>query len=56
MPAAATEQRINILDPELVDQDEPKIMPATFARAYDRVQITFTPLGRRRGDKGDEKG
>ncbi len=28
---------------ELVDPDEPKIMPATFARAYDRIHIRFTP-------------
>ncbi len=26
---------------ELVDPDEPQIMPATFARAYDRVRIRF---------------
>lgn len=30
-------------DWELVDPDEPKIMPATFARAYDQVRIRFTP-------------
>jgi cholest-4-en-3-one 26-monooxygenase len=30
-------------DWELVDPDEPQIMPATFARAYDRVRIRFTP-------------
>jgi cytochrome P450 family 142 subfamily A polypeptide 1 len=30
-------------DWELVDPDEPKIMPATFARAYDRIRIRFTP-------------
>ncbi len=29
-------------DWELVDPDEPKIMPATFARAYDRIRIRFT--------------
>jgi cholest-4-en-3-one 26-monooxygenase len=32
-----------IPDWELVDPDEPQIMPATFARAYDRVRIRFTP-------------
>ncbi len=32
-----------IPDWELVDPDEPKIMPATFARAYDRIPIRFTP-------------
>ena len=32
-----------IPDWELVDPDEPKIMPATFARAYDRIRIRFTP-------------
>jgi cytochrome P450 family 142 subfamily A polypeptide 1 len=31
-----------IPDWELVDPDEPKIMPATFARAYDRIRIRFT--------------
>lgn len=30
-------------DWELVDPDEPRIVPATFARAYDRVRIRFTP-------------
>ena len=30
-------------DWELVDPDEPEIMPATFARAYDRIRIRFTP-------------
>jgi cytochrome P450 family 142 subfamily A polypeptide 1 len=30
-------------DWELIDPDEPQIMPATFARAYDRVRIRFTP-------------
>ena len=30
-------------DWELVDPDEPTIMPATFARAYDRIRIRFTP-------------
>ncbi len=30
-------------DWELVDPDEPRIMPATFARAYDRIRIRFTP-------------
>ena len=30
-------------DWELIDPDEPKIMPATFARAYDQVRIRFTP-------------
>ena len=32
-----------IPDWELVDPDEPKIMAATFARAYDRIPIRFTP-------------
>ncbi len=27
----------------LVDPDEPQIVPATFARAYDKVRIRFTP-------------
>jgi len=30
-------------DWELVDSAEPKILPATFARAYDRIRIRFTP-------------
>jgi cytochrome P450 family 142 subfamily A polypeptide 1 len=30
-------------DWELVDPDQPKIMPATFARAYDQIRIRFTP-------------
>ena len=30
-------------DWELVDPDEPRIMPATFARAHDRIRIRFTP-------------
>jgi cholest-4-en-3-one 26-monooxygenase len=30
-------------DWELADPDEPKIIPATFARAYDQVRIRFTP-------------
>jgi len=30
-------------DWELVDPDEPAIVPATFARAYDRIRIRFTP-------------
>jgi cytochrome P450 family 142 subfamily A polypeptide 1 len=30
-------------DWELVDPDEPRIVPATFARAYDRIRIRFTP-------------
>ena len=30
-------------DWELVDPDEPQVMPATFARAYDRIRIRFTP-------------
>jgi cytochrome P450 family 142 subfamily A polypeptide 1 len=29
-------------DWELLDPDEPKIMPASFARAYDRIRIRFT--------------
>jgi cytochrome P450 family 142 subfamily A polypeptide 1 len=32
-----------IPDWELVEPDEPQIMPATFARAYDRIRIRFTP-------------
>jgi cytochrome P450 family 142 subfamily A polypeptide 1 len=32
-----------IPDWELVDPEEPKIVPATFARAYDRIRIRFTP-------------
>ena len=32
-----------IPDWELVDPEEPKIIPATFARAYDRIRIRFTP-------------
>ncbi len=36
----------SIPDWELVDADEPKILPATFARAYDRVRIRFTPESR----------
>jgi cytochrome P450 family 142 subfamily A polypeptide 1 len=30
-------------DWDVVDPDEPQIMPATFARAYDRIRIRFTP-------------
>jgi cytochrome P450 family 142 subfamily A polypeptide 1 len=30
-------------DWELVDPAEPKIIPATFARAFDRIRIRFTP-------------
>ena len=30
-------------DWELVDPDEPQIVAATFARAYDRIRIRFTP-------------
>ena len=30
-------------DWRLVDPEEPKIMPATFARAYDRINIRFSP-------------
>ncbi len=30
-------------DWELVDRREPKIVPASFARAYDRIRIRFTP-------------
>ena len=30
-------------DWELVDADEPQILPATFARGYDRIRISFTP-------------
>jgi cytochrome P450 family 142 subfamily A polypeptide 1 len=32
-------------DWELSDPGEPRIIPATFARAYDRIRITFTPSG-----------
>jgi cytochrome P450 family 142 subfamily A polypeptide 1 len=32
-----------IPDWELADSDEPRIIPATFARAYDRVRIRFAP-------------
>ncbi|MCL9758097.1 cytochrome P450 [Frankia sp. AiPa1] len=32
-----------IPDWELVDPEEPKILPATFARAYDRIRIRYTP-------------
>jgi cytochrome P450 family 142 subfamily A polypeptide 1 len=32
-------------DWELADPGEPQIMPATFARAYDRIRVTFTPSG-----------
>jgi cytochrome P450 family 142 subfamily A polypeptide 1 len=32
-----------IPDWELVDAAEPRILPATFARAYDRIRIRFTP-------------
>jgi hypothetical protein len=47
--------RVNVLDPrvlrrpvgrppdgELVDPDEPKIIPATFSRADDRIRIRCT--------------
>jgi cytochrome P450 family 142 subfamily A polypeptide 1 len=30
-------------DWELADADEPRIVPATFTRAYDRIRIRFTP-------------
>ena len=30
-------------DWQLASPDEPRIVPATFARAYDRIRITFTP-------------
>ncbi|KPM56048.1 cytochrome P450 [Frankia sp. R43] len=30
-------------DWELVDPTEPKVLPATFARAYDQIRIRFTP-------------
>ena len=30
-------------DWELVDPEEPKIIPATFARAFDQIRIRFTP-------------
>ena len=32
-----------IPDWRLIDDSEPQILPATFARAYDRVGIEFTP-------------
>ena len=32
-----------IPDWELVDPTEPKIVPAVFARSYDRIRIRFTP-------------
>jgi cytochrome P450 family 142 subfamily A polypeptide 1 len=32
-----------IPDWELIDPDEPKVIPATFARAYDRIRIRFAP-------------
>lgn len=32
-----------IPDWELIDPAEPQIVPATFARAYDRIRIEFTP-------------
>jgi len=35
-----------IPDWELVDPEEPKILAATFARAYDQVRIRFTPEAR----------
>jgi cytochrome P450 family 142 subfamily A polypeptide 1 len=36
-------------DWELASPDEPKIVPASFARAYDRVRITYTPSGKYSG-------
>jgi cholest-4-en-3-one 26-monooxygenase len=30
-------------DWELVDENEPKVLPSSFARAYDRIRIRFTP-------------
>jgi cytochrome P450 family 142 subfamily A polypeptide 1 len=32
-----------IPDWELVDPDEPQVVPAVFARAYDRIRIRFAP-------------
>ncbi|MDG2029151.1 MAG: cytochrome P450 [Acidimicrobiales bacterium] len=32
-----------IPDWDLIDPEEPRIMPATFARAYDRINIRFSP-------------
>ncbi len=32
-------------DWELADPGEPQVLPASFARAYDRIRITFTPGG-----------
>jgi cholest-4-en-3-one 26-monooxygenase len=34
---------IRMPDWELVEVDEPKILPSTFARAYDRIRIRYTP-------------
>jgi len=33
-------------DWELAGPTEPRIVPATFTRAYDRIRITFTPATR----------
>ena len=41
-PITKAELLRRIPDWELVDPDEPKILPATFARAYDRIRIRFT--------------
>jgi cytochrome P450 family 142 subfamily A polypeptide 1 len=32
-------------DWELADSAEPRIVPSTFTRGYDRVRIAFTPSG-----------
>jgi cholest-4-en-3-one 26-monooxygenase len=34
---------LRIPDWELVDDHEPKVMPSSFARAYDRIRIRYTP-------------
>ena len=37
-------------DWELACPGEPRIVPATFTRAYDRIRITFTPSAAGRGN------
>jgi hypothetical protein len=32
-------------DWQLASPGEPRIVPATFTRAYDQIRITFTPAG-----------
>lgn len=34
---------LRLPDWELVDDNEPKVMPSSFARAYDRIRIRYTP-------------